>query len=58
MEEGYDSVVIVDGLPIIDQSKEERLVARIRKEFSRKGAPIPDDGIHMAWDKKAGKSKG
>ena len=58
MDDGFDNVVVIDGVPVIDRSKEERLVSRIRKEFQRKGAPIKEDAIHLPWDSATGKSKG
>jgi translation initiation factor 3 subunit B len=48
----------VDGVPVIDESKRERLVARMAKEFGRKGAPIKPDNIFLPWDDAKGKSKG
>ncbi|KZT06524.1 translation initiation factor eIF-3b [Laetiporus sulphureus 93-53] len=57
-EEGFDNILVVDGVPVIDQSKLERLLAKIAKEFSRKGAPIKPDDISVPWDDATGKSKG
>jgi hypothetical protein len=51
-------VLVVDGVPIIDKSKMEKLLAKIAKEISRKGAPIKPDEIFMPWDDATGKSKG
>jgi translation initiation factor 3 subunit B len=48
----------VDGIPVIDRSKYDRLVTKIAKEFSKKGAPIKAEDIFMPWDDAAGKSKG
>ena len=55
--EGFENVLVVDGVPIIDKSKLERLVSKITKEFTRKGASIKPDAISMPWDA-SGKSKG
>lgn len=52
-----DNTVVVDGVPIIDRSKLEKLLTKIAKEFSRKGAPIKVNDIFMPWDD-TGKSKG
>jgi hypothetical protein len=58
LDEGFDNVLVVDGVPIIDKSKMEKLLAKIAKEFSRKGAPIKPDEIFVPWDDATGKSKG
>jgi hypothetical protein len=57
-DEGLDNVLVVDGLPIIDESKLERLRTKIVKEFSKKGISIKQDDIFMPWDSSAGKNKG
>ncbi|KAJ7155508.1 eukaryotic translation initiation factor eIF2A-domain-containing protein [Mycena crocata] len=53
-----DHVVVVDGVPIIDASKEEKLVARIAKAFNRRGVETFAQNIWIAWDDSTGKSKG
>ncbi|CAE6431382.1 unnamed protein product [Rhizoctonia solani] len=57
-EEGFDNVLVVDGVPAIDESREGRLFAKISKEFARKGVPIKEGGMHMPYDESSGKSKG
>jgi translation initiation factor 3 subunit B len=57
-EETFDSSIVVDGVPIIDKSKLEKLLAKISKAFSKKGAPIKPGDIFMPWDDATGKSKG
>lgn len=57
-EEGFDNVLVIDGVPVIDNSREVKLFAKINKEFARKGAPIKEGGIHMPYDEATGKSKG
>lgn len=57
-DEGFEKTIIVDGIPIIDKSKEERLLGKIAKEFTKKGAPIKPENIFLPWDSKSGKSKG
>ncbi|KAH7880617.1 eukaryotic translation initiation factor eIF2A-domain-containing protein [Lentinula edodes] len=54
----FDNTLIVDGVPIIDNSKLERLLTKICKEFSRKGVPVKQDDIFIPWDEATGKSKG
>lgn len=57
-DEGLDNVVVVDGVPVIDPSKAEKLLARISKEFGKKGAPVKPEDMFIPWDEKTGKSKG
>ena len=49
---------MVDGVPVVDNSKLEKLLAKICKEFGKKGAHIRPDDIFVPWDEKTGKSKG
>ena len=58
MEEGFDNILVVDGVPVIDQSKLERLLAKIAKEFTRKGAAIKPENISVPWNEKTNKSDG
>ena len=58
LEEGFDNILVVDGVPIIDQSKLERLLAKIAKEFTRKGAAIKPENISVPWNEKTNKSDG
>lgn len=57
-DDGFDHVIVVDGVPIIDKSKLDKLLAKISKEFSRRGAVIKPDDIFVPWDDHAGKTKG
>jgi hypothetical protein len=57
-EENFDNTVVVDGVPIIDKSKLEKLLTKIAKEFSRKGAPVKSSDMFMPWDDSTGKSRG
>jgi hypothetical protein len=58
LEEGFDHILVVDGVPVIDKSRLERLLSKIAKEFTRKGAAIKVDDISMPWNDKTGKSHG
>lgn len=58
LEEGFDNILLVDGVPIVDKSKLEKLITKISREFFKKGAPIKTEDIHIPWDDSAGKSKG
>jgi translation initiation factor 3 subunit B len=57
-QDGFDNILVVDGVPVIDNSKLEKLLARIVKEFTRRGAAIKSDDISMPWNDATGKSKG
>ncbi|KAF9044817.1 translation initiation factor eIF-3b [Hymenopellis radicata] len=57
-DDGLDNTLVVDGIPVIDKSKLEKLLAKVAKEFSKKGCPIKPDDIFVPWDESIGKSKG
>ncbi|KAF8256403.1 hypothetical protein EI94DRAFT_1823573 [Lactarius quietus] len=40
LEEGFDHILVVNCVPIIDKSKRDSLLTNIAKEFTRKGAAI------------------
>lgn len=58
VEEGLDNILVVDGIPVVDKSKLEKLLTKISKEFGKRGAHIKPDDIFVPWDDVAGKSKG
>ncbi|KAI0253691.1 translation initiation factor eIF-3b [Lactifluus subvellereus] len=58
LEEGFDHILVVDGVPVIDKSKLEKLLTKIAKEFTRKGAAIKPDDISVPWNDNTGKSNG
>ncbi|KAN0109913.1 Eukaryotic translation initiation factor eIF2A domain containing protein [Russula decolorans] len=57
LEDGFDNILVVDGVPVIDKSKLEKLLTKIAKAFTRKGAAIKPDDIFVPWNE-AGKSNG
>ncbi|KAH9939231.1 translation initiation factor eIF-3b [Epithele typhae] len=57
-DDGLENILIVDGVPVIDQSKLERLLQKISKDFSKKGLRITPDQITVPFDQAKGKSKG
>ena len=57
-DEGLDNILVIDGVPVIDKSKLEKLLARISKEFGKKGAPLKPEDMYLPWDDNTGKSKG
>ncbi|RKP23779.1 hypothetical protein SYNPS1DRAFT_30463 [Syncephalis pseudoplumigaleata] len=55
----FDSIVVVDNVPVVDESKEKKLVGALQKIFKGCGR-IRENGIHMPMTEKDGKqvSKG
>ena len=58
LDDSLDNVIVVDGVPVIDKSKLDRLIAKISKEFTKKGAPLKPENIFVPWDNVSGNSKG
>jgi translation initiation factor 3 subunit B len=58
LDDGLDNAIVVDGVPVIDKSKLDKLVAKIAKEFTKKGAALKPESIFVPWDNASGKSKG
>ncbi|CAG8584432.1 12714_t:CDS:2 [Funneliformis mosseae] len=48
-EEGFDTIIVVDNVPIVDESKQEKLLKFIRKIFKNAG-DIKENGINMPMD--------
>ncbi|KAG8862723.1 Translation initiation factor 3 subunit b [Tulasnella sp. 330] len=57
-EDGFDNVLVIDNVPIVDSSKRDKLLTAITKKFTQKAAPIKPGKIHFPFDDKANKSKG
>ncbi|KAG9006810.1 Translation initiation factor 3 subunit b [Tulasnella sp. JGI-2019a] len=57
-EDGFDNVLVVDNVPIVDSAKRDKLLTAITKKFTQKAAPIKPGKIHLPFDDKANKSKG
>lgn len=57
-QQGVENVIVVDNVPIVDESKKQRLVERLRQVFDRAGAGIEEDHISMPWDDEKGTNKG
>ena len=57
-QQGFENVLVIDNTPIVDESKRDKLLARLRSEFNKAGAPIDEDRIQMPWDDAAGTNKG
>ncbi|CAG8571632.1 2838_t:CDS:2, partial [Scutellospora calospora] len=48
-EDGFDTIIVVDNVPIVDESKKDKLLKFIRKIFKNAG-DIKEEGIHMPMD--------
>ncbi|TFK76998.1 translation initiation factor eIF-3b [Pluteus cervinus] len=57
-DDSLDNTIVVDGVPVIDKGKLEKLLTKLSKEFGKKGVLVKPDEIHMPWDESSGKSKG
>jgi len=57
-QKGFENVVVVDNIPIVDESKRQRLIERLCQMFDKAGAGIDQDRIAMPWDDAAGTNKG
>jgi translation initiation factor 3 subunit B len=58
LDEGLDNIIVVDGIPIIDKSKLDKLLDRIGKQFTKKNAPISVDDMFVPWNDQTKKNKG
>ncbi|KAL4071027.1 translation initiation factor eIF-3b [Scleroderma citrinum] len=58
LNDNLENLIVVDGVPVIDKSKLEKLLAKVSKEFTRKGAAIKPENIFVPWDDSTGMSKG
>ena len=57
-DESFDNIVVLDGVPVIDNARRDKLLTRISKEFAKRGSTISTDNIIVPWDDAIGKSKG
>ncbi|ORX34361.1 eukaryotic translation initiation factor eIF2A-domain-containing protein [Kockovaella imperatae] len=57
-QQGFENVIVVDNTPIVDDSKKDLLLKRLREKFVNSGAPIEEDRIQMPWDDEAKTNKG
>lgn len=47
IDEGLDTIVVVDGAPIVDENKEEKLLSVLKKLFTKGAGEIKDGGMWM-----------
>lgn len=57
-DESFDNIVVLDGVPVIDNSRREKLLIKVSKEFAKRGSTITPNDIIVPWDDAIGKSKG
>ena len=55
--ESFDNIAVLDGIPIVDSSKSEKLLAKISKEFAKRGSTISANNMTIPWDDSTGMSK-
>lgn len=46
-ENDFDTIVVVDGAPIVDEAKEQKLLSVLTKLFTKGAGEIKEDGIWM-----------
>jgi translation initiation factor 3 subunit B len=46
-ENDFDTIVVVDGAPIIDEAKQEKLITVLTKLFTKGAGEIKENGIWM-----------
>lgn len=57
-QKGFETMLVVDNIPIVDDSKKQRLLERLKQTFAKVGAPIEEESIDMPWNAAAGTNKG
>ena len=57
-DEGLDHVIVIDGVPVVDSAKQQRLFETIQKRFkSQTGLQVDISGFHLPYAED-GNSKG
>lgn len=67
-ESGFDNVLVIDNIPIIDSSRRQKLLDRLRQQFAKAGAPLEGnaldgedggyDDMDMPWEEATDANKG
>jgi hypothetical protein len=47
---GFDDTIVIDNIPIVDTSRKQKLLDRLRAAFDKVGAGIDESGVFMPWD--------
>ncbi|ORZ30314.1 eukaryotic translation initiation factor eIF2A-domain-containing protein, partial [Catenaria anguillulae PL171] len=50
LNDPFDTVLVIDGAPIVDEGKRDKLFSVIRKQFAKEGAKIKENGFHMPME--------
>ncbi|KAI7859386.1 eukaryotic translation initiation factor eIF2A-domain-containing protein [Circinella umbellata] len=61
VDDDLDTIVVVDGAPVVDEAKEEKLVSVLKKLFTKNAGEVKEGGIWMPMapnDKGKKESKG
>ncbi|CED84302.1 translation initiation factor eif-3b [Phaffia rhodozyma] len=58
LDEGFEHVLVVDNVPIVDESKKGKLLERLCALFNKQNVNVTEDQIIFPWDDEAGSSKG
>lgn len=56
-QKGFETMLVVDNIPAVDDSKKQRLLERLRQTFAKVGAPIEVESIDMPWNAATGTNK-
>lgn len=57
-QKGFETMLVVDNIPVVDVSKKQRLIERLRQTFAKVGAPVEEESIDMPWNVTTGTNKG
>lgn len=53
VEDDLDTIVVVDGAPIVDENKEEKLLTVLKKLFTKGAGEIKEGGMWMPMETNA-----
>lgn len=56
-EDGFDSVIVIDNLPVVDPTRKDKLLQVLNKHLKKFNSPKPDS-LFMPWDDAKNESKG
>ena len=57
-EEGFDNLLVIDQVPIVDKTRLDRLLSKMSKDFGKKGVPVKPEDMFVPWDDATDKNKG
>lgn len=50
LQDSFDNLIVVDGAPVVEQSRREKLLKAIASTFTKKGIPVTEAKIEMPED--------